>query len=174
MITAPIMLYFASLFARDRIVAAAGGVWDLFCRVVSTPIGAALIAGLVCLWAGHWRGHHTGLAEGRAEITASWDAANAKAARDAALRDAMNRASAQAEANAKLAAMRGRMAEAEEKVGAYEKLLAAQPVAGACLHSADDVRRLRSIAGAKRDAAAGGGFASRLRGIGGTRAGASP
>lgn len=156
MISVPVIAYLASMFARDRLAAAASGIWGVFCKIVATPLGAGIVCLAVGLFVGHMRGTHEGRAEGRAEISSQWDAANRKAEADALLRDAMNKAAREREVEAKLSDMQSRMAEATEKVRAYETVLAAQPLAGAgaCVNSADDIRRLRDLAGAKRDAAA--------------------
>lgn len=143
-----ITAYFVAMFARDKIAGALGSTWELVCRVVATPLGAALVAGAVCLLVGQGHGHHTGYAKGHAEAVAvrtQWAAANAEADADRERRDAAVKATAEIEAQSLIATANQRMADAEGKLHAYEKTLAARPKNGARGYTADDVRRLRDL-----------------------------
>lgn len=122
-----------------------GTIWKGFCDFISTPIGAALIAGLVMYGIGDLHGHRVT----NAAWQTKWDTAEVEAEKARLARDADIKAKVEADANQRLAPLVMRKAQLESKVKAYEDEQAKQVAVGnACapeLTDGGDARWLRDI-----------------------------
>ena len=147
-----------------------GSVWKGFCDFISTPIGAALIAGLVMYGVGDIHGHRVT----NAHWQAKWSAAEAAAETARLKRDADIKVKVEADTNQRLKALAERKAQLEQQVQAYEDEEAKQAAVGnfnkarpcACATDSSDARCLRDAERGRVKPKAQRGFALRLRAIG--------
>jgi hypothetical protein len=146
-----------------------GTMWKGFCDFISTPIGAALIAGLIMYGIGDAHGHRVT----NAAWSTKWSNAEAAAEQDRVKRDADIKAKVEADANQRLAALAERKTQLEQMVQAYEDEEAKQAAVGnfkpkpcACLTDSSDARWLRDAERGRAKPKAQRGFALRLRAAG--------
>lgn len=153
-------------FTQAALKGLLGSAWKGFCDFISTPIGAALIAGLVMYGIGDAHGH-------RVTNTAwqtKWSNAEADAEKARVKRDADIKAKVEADANQRLAALAERKDKLEQQVQEYEDDQAKQRAVGnykpspcACDTDSSDARWLRDAERGRIKPKAQRGFAIRLR-----------
>lgn len=161
-----IAAFFASWFTRAALSALGGRLWKGFCDFIATPVGAAVVAGLLMFVVGVAHEHRTL----NAKWEAKWAAAEQKAEQARKQRDADIKIEMKRDADARLAALAKRKEELEQQVKDYEtqQLLQAASGKAACppeLTDSDDARWL-SDAQRKRThvkSQARRGLAERLR-----------
>jgi hypothetical protein len=165
-VIAAILEYFASSAFKGLL----GTVWKGFCDFISTPIGAALIAGLIMCGVGDAHGYRVT----NAAWQTKWSDAEAAAEKARIKRDADIKAKVEADANQRLAAVAARKTQLEQMVQAYEDDEARQAAVGnydkarrcSCVTDGSDARWLRDAERGRLEPEAHRGFALRLRTIG--------
>lgn len=150
----------AALLAGLTFKGVLGSIWKGFCDFIATPIGTALIAGLIMFSVGYYNGATTSDKEWQTK----WNAAEAQAELDRLKRDALVKAKVEAEANKKLEELSARKTTLEEQLKKYEDEDVKAPSASS--DSVTDSRDDEWLSGAKRAYAkpqAKRGLADRLR-----------
>lgn len=113
-------------FTKAALAGAAGKLWKGFCDFIATPIGAALVAGLLM--------YNVGVIKTRTKVNAAWQQkwaeAEAEAERARLRRDGEMKIKIAAAVDSRLAVVEQRKAELEEKVRAYEDEEAKQLATG--------------------------------------------
>lgn len=102
-------------FTMSALSGVAGKLWKGFCDFISTPIGAALIAGFIMFNVGIVHEYRIN----NAKWQAKWAAAEATAEQKRIARDVTIKARVEADANSRLAELAARKDELEKKVQAY-------------------------------------------------------
>lgn len=158
----------AALFAKQALLGLAGRLWKGFCDFIATPVGAAVVAGLIMFTVGVAHEHRSL----NAKWQAKWTAAEKQAEQARVKRDADIQAKIQADAAERLAALTKRKDELEQQVKTYEaqQLLQAASGKSACPAELTDDDDARWLSDAQRKRAnvkpqARRGFALRLRGF---------
>jgi hypothetical protein len=146
-----------------------GTVWKGFCDFIATPVGAALVAGVIMLGVGDLHGHRVE----KAHWVAKWNAAEAAAEKARLKRDADIKAKVEADANTRLAAIAARKDQLEKMVKDYEDAEATQAAVGnfktvpcPCRTDRSDAEWLRNAERGHIKPQAQRGLALRLRTIG--------
>lgn len=157
-------------FTRAALLKIGGKLWTGFCQFIATPIGAAVVAGLVMFVVGTAHEHH----KLNAAWQAKWAAAEQQAEQDRIARDASIKVKMQADAALRTAALQSRAAELEQKVKAYEDEENKKAAAGklGCYTDGVDAQWLRDVQRKRAKPEAHRGFAVRLRAVGGGSPGA--
>ncbi|RRC13542.1 hypothetical protein EIA17_24645 [Escherichia coli] len=130
-----------------------GKLWKGFCDFISTPVGAALVAGFCLFWIGVWHEHGNLVEAVKAKDAAwqrKWDDAEKQAELDRQKRDALVQADMQAKADKSLSEVSSRKDQLEQMVKDYEdqQLLQAATGKPACppeYTDDSDARWLRDI-----------------------------
>lgn len=164
-----IAAFIAEYFTKTFLLGALGTVWKGLCDFIATPVGAALIAGLVMFVVGDVHGH-------RAENHSwqvKWNNAEAAAEKARLKRDADIKVKVEADAESRQSALAERKAQLERQVQAYEDDQAKQRAVGntsvangGCDTDSSDARWLRDAQRGAVKPKAQRGFAQRLRAVG--------
>jgi hypothetical protein len=156
-------------FTKAALSSLLANVWKGFCDFIATPVGAALIAGLVMYFVGDIHGHRVEDAKWQAK----WATAEASAEQARLKRDADVQAKVEADASQRLSALTVRKAELEKRVKDYEDEEAKQRAVGntrtpgcSCDTDNSDARWLRDAERGRIKPQAQRGLALRLRTIG--------
>jgi hypothetical protein len=156
-------------FTMTAATSVLGTVWKGLCDFISTPVGAALIAGLVMFGVGDLHGHRASDKSWQVK----WSSAEATAEKARVQRDADIKVKVEADANQRLAVLAARKAQLEQQVQAYEDDQAKQAAVGnfakgscTCTTDSSDARWLRDAQRGATKPKAQRGFALRLRTIG--------
>ena len=105
-----------SYFTAAALSAVAGKLWKGFCELINTPVGAAVVAGVLMFGVGTAHEYR----KVNAAWQLKWDQGVAEARAQVVKRDALVKAQIQAEADQKIAALTERKDELERQVKAYE------------------------------------------------------
>lgn len=156
---------------KKALFGALGSIWKALCDFISTPIGAALVAGLLMYNVGKIHEYRVV----NAKWQAKWTAAEVKAEAERKQRDADIATLMKADADKRLATINARKAELEGMVKKYEDEEARQRAVGNvgkagcnCLTDRTDAEWLQNAqqGRAKAKPKAGGRYTFRMRTLG--------
>lgn len=118
-----------------------GKLWKMFCALISTPIGAALVAGVIAFYAGSYLGAN--------RVDTEWKAKWAKAETDAEmariLRDDKIKREMSANADARIDALKSQGDELRDKLRYYEDEDAQRKHAGDSVTDESDAQWVRDL-----------------------------
>lgn len=118
-----------------------GKLWKMFCALISTPIGAALVAGVIAYYVGSY--------SGATRVDNEWKAKWAKAETDAEIariqRDATIKREMSANADARIEALRSQGDELRDKLKYYEDEDAQRKHSGDSVTDESDAQWVRDL-----------------------------
>lgn len=157
--------WLAAYFTKAALSEIGGRIWKGFCDFIATPVGAAVVAGLIMFFIGTAHEHRALNAKWEAKwATAEQKAEQARKQRDADIKVEMKR-----DADARLATLAKRKGELEQQVKDYETQQLLQAASKSAhppeLTDADDARWLHDQLERRSHVKpqARGGLADRLR-----------